>query len=73
MAPPRIAYYGDDFTGATDTLATATRGGLRAMLFLRVPTPEMLSVAGELNVPSLPTQLTLYVTAFEPPLVRTSV
>ena len=24
----RIAYYGDDFTGATDTLATATQGGL---------------------------------------------
>jgi 3-oxoisoapionate kinase len=46
---PRIAYYGDDFTGATDTLATATQGGLRTLLFLRVPTPEMLRAAGELD------------------------
>jgi uncharacterized protein YgbK (DUF1537 family) len=46
---PRIAYYGDDFTGATDTLATATQGGLRALLFLRVPTPEMLAAAGDLD------------------------
>lgn len=46
---PRIAYYGDDFTGATDTLATATQGGLRTLLFLRVPTPEMLKVAGDLD------------------------
>jgi uncharacterized protein YgbK (DUF1537 family) len=45
----RIAYYGDDFTGATDTLATATQGGLRTLLFLRVPTPEMLAAAGELD------------------------
>ena len=49
MAAPRIAYYGDDFTGATDTLATATQGGLRALLFLRVPTPEMLAAAGALD------------------------
>ena len=46
---PRIAYYGDDFTGATDTLATATQGGLRTLLFLRVPTPEMLAAAGDLD------------------------
>jgi uncharacterized protein YgbK (DUF1537 family) len=49
MSPPRIAYYGDDFTGATDTLATATAGGLRALLFLRVPSPEMLAAAGALD------------------------
>jgi uncharacterized protein YgbK (DUF1537 family) len=35
---PRIGFYGDDFTGATDTLAVATRAGLRTLLFLRVPT-----------------------------------
>ena len=46
---PRIAYYGDDFTGATDTLATATQGGLRTLLFLRVPTAEMLARAGDLD------------------------
>ncbi len=34
----RIAYYGDDFTGATDTLATAARAGLRSLLFLGLPT-----------------------------------
>ena len=45
----RIAYYGDDFTGATDTLATATQGGLRTLLFLRVPTPDMLAAAGDLD------------------------
>jgi uncharacterized protein YgbK (DUF1537 family) len=46
---PRIAYYGDDFTGATDTLATASRAGLRAMLFLRVPSTAELAAAGELD------------------------
>src|SRR5262245_54774968 len=46
---PRIAYYGDDFTGATDTLATATQGGLRTLLFLRVPSADMLANVGELD------------------------
>ena len=46
---PRIAYYGDDFTGATDTLATATQGGLRTLLFLRVPTADQLAAAGDLD------------------------
>jgi uncharacterized protein YgbK (DUF1537 family) len=45
----RIAYYGDDFTGATDTLATATQGGLRTLLFLRVPNAEMLAAVGTLD------------------------
>ncbi|MCG2594348.1 four-carbon acid sugar kinase family protein [Ramlibacter sp. XY19] len=36
-AGPRIGWYGDDFTGATDTLAVLTQAGLRAMLFLGVP------------------------------------
>ena len=46
---PLIAYYGDDFTGATDTLATASRAGLRTMLFLRVPGEAELAAAGELD------------------------
>lgn len=46
---PLIAYYGDDFTGATDTLATASRAGLRAMLFLRVPGKAELAAAGDLD------------------------
>ena len=49
MTPPDILYYGDDFTGATDTLATATRAGLRTLLFLKVPTPAQLAAAGPLD------------------------
>lgn len=37
MDAPRIGWWGDDFTGATDTLAVLTQGGMRAMLFLGVP------------------------------------
>lgn len=47
--PPAIVYYGDDFTGATDTLATAARAGLRTLLFLRLPTPAQLDAAGPLD------------------------
>jgi uncharacterized protein YgbK (DUF1537 family) len=46
---PAIVYYGDDFTGATDTLATGARAGLRTLLFLRVPTPSQLDAAGTLD------------------------
>lgn len=46
---PRIGFYGDDFTGATDTLAVATRAGLRTLLFLRVPTRAELEAAGPLD------------------------
>jgi len=46
---PAIVYYGDDFTGATDTLATGARAGLRTLLFLRVPTPAQLAAAGPLD------------------------
>ena len=33
---PAYAFYGDDFTGATDTLAHLARAGLRTMLFFAV-------------------------------------
>ncbi|KAF1042021.1 MAG: 3-oxo-tetronate kinase [Herbaspirillum frisingense] len=46
---PKIAFYGDDFTGATDTLATATLAGLRSLLFLRVPGSGQLRAAGQLD------------------------
>ena len=51
VTPPalRIAFYGDDFTGSTDTLATLTSAGLSAILFLGVPTVEQLADAGPLN------------------------
>lgn len=39
MAAPLLGWYGDDFTGATDTLAVLTEGGLRTMLFMGVPGP----------------------------------
>lgn len=46
---PRLGWYGDDFTGATDTLAETARAGLRSLLFLGVPTPQQLLRAGPLD------------------------
>lgn len=46
---PRYAWYGDDFTGASDTLATLAAGGRRALLFLRVPTAAQWRAAGALD------------------------
>lgn len=46
---PQIGWYGDDFTGATDTLAETARAGLRSLLFLGVPTTEQLQRAGALD------------------------
>lgn len=45
----KITYYADDFTGATDTLATAARAGLRTMLFLGLPSAAQLERAGPLD------------------------
>ncbi|KAA0892872.1 four-carbon acid sugar kinase family protein [Pusillimonas sp. ANT_WB101] len=45
----KLAFYADDFTGATDTLATLARQGQRAMLFLRVPSDQELAHAGPLD------------------------
>ena len=46
---PRLAWYGDDFTGATDTLAEVARAGWRGLLFMSVPTPARLAAAGPLD------------------------
>ena len=46
---PRYGWYGDDFTGATDTLATLAEAGQRALLFLRIPTSAQLTSAGPLD------------------------
>jgi 3-oxoisoapionate kinase len=46
---PPYGWYGDDFTGATDTLATWAERGFRALLFLRVPTPAHVAAAGALD------------------------
>ena len=45
----RFGWYGDDFTGATDTLAVAARANLRSILFLDVPTKEQLACVGPLD------------------------
>jgi len=45
MGAPLLGWYGDDFTGATDTLAVLTEGGLRAMLFMGVPSPGQQAAA----------------------------
>lgn len=47
--PPSLAFYADDFTGATDTLATAAGAGLRSLLFLRPPTEAQCLAAGPLD------------------------
>ncbi|WP_207459272.1 four-carbon acid sugar kinase family protein [Azospirillum sp. SYSU D00513] len=49
MTAPRLGWYGDDFTGATDTLAAVARAGLRALLFLEVPDAARLAAAGPLD------------------------
>ncbi|RYE28969.1 MAG: four-carbon acid sugar kinase family protein [Hyphomicrobiales bacterium] len=46
---PLYGWYGDDFTGSTDTLATLAERGFRALLFLRQPTEAQLAAAGPLD------------------------
>jgi uncharacterized protein YgbK (DUF1537 family) len=45
----RFAYYGDDFTGSTDTLSSVVQGGWRAALFMKVPDAAQLAAFGELD------------------------
>lgn len=45
----KLAFYGDDFTGATDTLSTIACAGYRAMLFVRIPNRKQLADAGPLD------------------------
>jgi uncharacterized protein YgbK (DUF1537 family) len=37
-----LSFYGDDFTGSTDALEQLTLAGIRAALFIEVPTPSQL-------------------------------
>lgn len=46
---PAYGFFGDDFTGATDTLAHLARAGLRTVLFLRTPDADLLARAGTLD------------------------
>ena len=45
MTQPLFAWYGDDFTGASDTLALLAQGGLRAILLLGGPTTAQRAAA----------------------------
>ncbi|UHL64591.1 four-carbon acid sugar kinase family protein [Paralcaligenes sp. KSB-10] len=45
----RLGWYGDDFTGATDTLAVAAQAGLRCALFLDIPEPRQMIRMGGLD------------------------
>jgi uncharacterized protein YgbK (DUF1537 family) len=46
---PFYGWYGDDFTGATDTLATLAQRGVRAFLFLGPPSEDQMAQAGDLD------------------------
>lgn len=46
---PDFAFYGDDFTGATDTLAHLARAGLRTMLFFGPPDAARLDALGRFD------------------------
>ena len=46
QTPLRLAFYGDDFTGATDALEVLAFAGLRCALFLTPPTSQALQQLG---------------------------
>jgi uncharacterized protein YgbK (DUF1537 family) len=48
-APVKYIWYGDDFTGASDTLATFASAGLRTVLCLGVPRTDQLKTLGPLD------------------------
>jgi uncharacterized protein YgbK (DUF1537 family) len=43
MDEPLVSYYGDDFTGSTDVMEALASNGVSTVLFLDVPTPELLA------------------------------
>lgn len=48
---PLIGFYGDDFTGSSENLAQFHRSGLKARLFLKIPSNEVLAeAASELDM-----------------------
>jgi len=46
----KLVFYGDDFTGATDTLGTFARAGLRVLLLPQVPSVAQVEALGPLDV-----------------------
>lgn len=51
--PPRLAFYGDDFTGSTDAMECLAASGLRTLLFTDIPSPETLAACGALDAVGL--------------------
>jgi 3-oxoisoapionate kinase len=47
LGHPRLLWYGDDFTGATDTLSVIAAAGLRTLLFMAVPDAVQLARAAQ--------------------------
>ena len=47
--PPQIGWYGDDLTGATDTLSALAAAGRKAVLFLDPPSAEETAPLGALD------------------------
>lgn len=39
-----LTFYGDDFTGSTDAMEALERGGVRTVLFLDTPDPDVLDI-----------------------------
>ena len=54
---PKFAFCADDFTGATDTLATLSRAGLSARLYLRISDAVEAASSGSLDAVGLATPL----------------
>jgi uncharacterized protein YgbK (DUF1537 family) len=52
-AAPRIAFYGDDFTGSTDAMECLTAAGMRTILFVDMPSAETLTRFGNLDAVGL--------------------
>lgn len=46
----KLVFYGDDFTGATDTLGTFARAGLRVLLLPQVPSAAQVEAFAPLDV-----------------------
>ena len=49
QAAPRIAFYGDDFTGSTDAMECLAAAGMRTILFVDLPSAETLTRFGDLD------------------------
>ena len=60
---PECIFIGDDFTGASDTLATFSRAGWRTRLFLKPPTRAELA---EYEAETLADIIAEYVEAHRP-------